>query len=194
MIKKEIFVLLDETSGGITDAIRKKMCNHRKAKSSTTTTNITTTTTNTTEADRDAEDANEAEEEATTTTATTTRQRRAAAVKVATNILAELAGSQQIENEDDNLNFMPGLDECDSAATEEADDSNFDNNEEVEEDMEEEEEYVVDEDPNHLSYNWWVPGAGPVKTPKRYRFSKDDAIEHFKLLLDGDYTAWNIFH
>ena len=33
-----------------------------------------------------------------------------------------------------------------------------------------------------------------MKTPERYRFGKDDAIEHFKLLLDGDYTAWNIFH
>eukprot|EP00957_Ditylum_brightwellii_P148317 11292032-Ditylum_brightwellii.AAC.1 len=64
---------------------------------------------------------------------------------------------------------MPGLDECDSNATEEADDSNFGSNEEVEEDIEEEvEEYVVDEDPNHPSYNWWVPGSEPVKTPKRY--------------------------
>eukprot|EP00957_Ditylum_brightwellii_P058730 4453499-Ditylum_brightwellii.AAC.1 len=90
---------------------------------------------------------------------------------------------------------MPGLDECDCGATEEADDSNFDSNEEVEEDVEEEEEkYVVDEDPNHPSYNLWVPGAGPVKTPDCYRFGKDDAIEHFKSLLDGDYTAWSIFH
>eukprot|EP00957_Ditylum_brightwellii_P083019 6311172-Ditylum_brightwellii.AAC.1 len=85
---------------------------------------------------------------------------------------------------------MPGLDECDSNATEEANNSNLDSNEGVEEDIEEEEvEYVVDKDPNCPSYNWWVPGAGPVKTPKRYRFDKDDAIEHFKLLLDGDYTA-----
>eukprot|EP00957_Ditylum_brightwellii_P035724 2708413-Ditylum_brightwellii.AAC.1 len=75
---------------------------------------------------------------------------------------------------------MPGLDECDSNATEEADDSNFDSNEEVEEGIEEEEEeYIEDKDPNHSSYNWWVPGAGPVKTPERYRLGKDDAIEHF---------------
>eukprot|EP00957_Ditylum_brightwellii_P025418 1922283-Ditylum_brightwellii.AAC.1 len=73
---------------------------------------------------------------------------------------------------------MTGLDECDSNATEEADDSDFGSNEEVEEDIEEE-EYVADKDPNHPSYNWWLPGAGPVKTLKRYRFGKDDAIEHF---------------
>eukprot|EP00957_Ditylum_brightwellii_P121121 9237731-Ditylum_brightwellii.AAC.1 len=82
-------------------------------------------------------------------------QRRAAAVTSATNTLAELAGPQQTENEDDDLNFMLGLDECDSNATGEADNSNFDRNEEVEEDIEEEEEeeYVADKDPNHPSYN-----------------------------------------
>eukprot|EP00957_Ditylum_brightwellii_P101747 7754152-Ditylum_brightwellii.AAC.1 len=89
---------------------------------------------------------------------------------------------------------MPGLNECDSDATDEADNSAFDSIEEVEEDIEEEEEYVADKEPNHPSYNWWVLGAGPVKTPERYRFGKDDAIECFKLLLDEDYTAWNIFH
>eukprot|EP00957_Ditylum_brightwellii_P023195 1750284-Ditylum_brightwellii.AAC.1 len=63
---------------------------------------------------------------------------------------------------------MPGLDECDSNATEEANDSNFDSNEEAEEVIKEEEEYAVDKDPNPPSYNWWVPEAGPVKTPERY--------------------------
>eukprot|EP00957_Ditylum_brightwellii_P095551 7277766-Ditylum_brightwellii.AAC.1 len=65
MNKKEMFVLLDETSSGITDAIKKKICDHRKTKSSTTTTNITTTTANTLEADRDAEDDNDTEDDAT---------------------------------------------------------------------------------------------------------------------------------
>eukprot|EP00957_Ditylum_brightwellii_P022854 1724942-Ditylum_brightwellii.AAC.1 len=98
MNTKEIFVLLDETLGDITDTIRKKICDHRKVK----------------------------------------------------------RGCHNNHNSNNKTEkSSSSLDECDSDATEEADDSNFDSNEEVEEDIEEEEEYVADEDPNYPSYNWW---------------------------------------
>eukprot|EP00957_Ditylum_brightwellii_P040841 3091294-Ditylum_brightwellii.AAC.1 len=41
---------------------------------------------------------------------------------------------------------------------------------------------------------WWLPGATPAKTPERYQYTKEDAVEHIKAQLDGNYLAWNVFH
>eukprot|EP00957_Ditylum_brightwellii_P159537 12144697-Ditylum_brightwellii.AAC.1 len=53
---------------------------------------------------------------------------------------------------------------------------------------------MPDEDPNHLSHMWWLSGAAPSKTPEHYRYTNEDAAEHIKAQLDGNYLAWSVFH
>eukprot|EP00957_Ditylum_brightwellii_P136396 10402790-Ditylum_brightwellii.AAC.1 len=40
----------------------------------------------------------------------------------------------------------------------------------------------------------WLTGAALSKTPECYQYTKEDAVEHIKAHLDGNYSAWNVFH
>eukprot|EP00957_Ditylum_brightwellii_P024108 1818090-Ditylum_brightwellii.AAC.1 len=97
------------------------------------------------------------------------------------------------DDADGDLNFVLVPDDA-SNATEEGDDG-FSLGSNDEEDIEEEaDEYVPDEDQNHLSHMWWLPGAAPLKTPECCGYTKEDAVEHIKGQLDGNHSAWNVFH
>eukprot|EP00957_Ditylum_brightwellii_P037910 2866732-Ditylum_brightwellii.AAC.1 len=110
-------------------------------------------------------------------------------------IVEELMGPEppNQNDADGDLNFVPGPDNI-SNATEEGDDD-FSLGSHEEEDIEEEaDEYAPDEDPNHPSHMWWLPGAAPSKTPEHYQYTKEDAVEYIKAQLDSNYLAWNVFH
>eukprot|EP00957_Ditylum_brightwellii_P170050 12943873-Ditylum_brightwellii.AAC.1 len=83
-------------------------------------------------------------------------------------MVEELTGPKP-PNQDDadgEFNFVLGPDDT-SNATEQGDDDFSLGSDEEEDIKEEADEYVPDEDPNHLSPTWWLPGAAPAKTPER---------------------------
>eukprot|EP00957_Ditylum_brightwellii_P131067 9997581-Ditylum_brightwellii.AAC.1 len=91
-------------------------------------------------------------------------------------IVEELTGPEP-PNQDDadrDLNIVLGPDDARNAAEEGDDDLSLgsDNDEDIEEEAD---EYVPDEDPNHQSHMWWLPGAATSKTPERYQYTKEDA-------------------
>eukprot|EP00957_Ditylum_brightwellii_P067051 5089833-Ditylum_brightwellii.AAC.1 len=71
------------------------------------------------------------------------------------------------DDADGDLNFVLDSNGA-SNATEEGDDD-FSLGSGDEEGIEEEaDEYVPDENPNHPSHTWWLPGAAPSKISERY--------------------------